>query len=212
MDHLLVVSSCNGISDSILQPLRAAGWIVTVTADIVSAKRLLQTTEVTGVLVELKPDHQLERLKILRFVREFCPHTMVVVLYSGTNAIAAATGPALVQTFDAVGGMGVDRQDSRPSNRLTPAQRRIAELVAQAFPNREIARRLKLKEQSVRNELSRIFKKMGIWSRTELAVCLRMEKHGLAENTSETWKTQKRALRGGVDQERIRLNGGTASV
>src|SRR4029077_10443678 len=56
---------------------------------------------------------------------------------------------------------------------LSPAQKRIAELVAQAYPNREIARRLKIKEQSVRNELSRIFKKMGVWNRVELALLMR---------------------------------------
>ena len=56
---------------------------------------------------------------------------------------------------------------------LSPAQKRIAELVAQAYPNREIARRLRIKEQSVRNELSRIFKKMGVWNRVELALLMR---------------------------------------
>ena len=49
----------------------------------------------------------------------------------------------------------------------------FAELVAQAYPNREIARRLKIKEQSVRNELSRIFRKMGVWNRVELALLMR---------------------------------------
>jgi DNA-binding NarL/FixJ family response regulator len=59
---------------------------------------------------------------------------------------------------------------------LNRTQQRIAELVAQGYGNRQIASRLNLREQSVRNEVSRIFKKTGIANRVELA--LRM--HGLS--------------------------------
>jgi hypothetical protein len=66
--------------------------------------------------------------------------------------------------------------------------------VAQAYPNREIAQRLKIKEQSVRNELSRIFRKMGIWNRVELALLLRKgEQQGdtpaVQSPSDEHWKT-----------------------
>jgi len=59
---------------------------------------------------------------------------------------------------------------------LNGTQKRIAELVAQGYGNRQIASLLNLREQSVRNEVSRIFKKTGIANRVELA--LRM--HGLS--------------------------------
>ena len=81
-----------------------------------------------------------------------------------------------------------------PQNNLTPWQKRIAELVAQAYPNREIARKLQIKEQSVRNELSRIFKKMGVWNRVELALLMRNDPAGAAAaNGSKPWTQVKPA-------------------
>ena len=58
---------------------------------------------------------------------------------------------------------------------LSPKQVCIAALIAQGYPNRDIASRLHLREQSVRNEVSRIFKKTGIANRVQLALRV----HGL---------------------------------
>lgn len=189
MDHLLVVATTNGVPDSILQALRFAGWRLTVTADIISAKQILQKGEIAAVMVDLKGNHDPERLKILRFVQEFCPNTMVIMMHSDVNSVASLSGAKLVHTLDSVGDamLQADKSASLDLFRLSPAQKRIAELVAQAYPNREIARRLKIKEQSVRNELSRIFRKMGIWNRVELALLLR--KQAAAENVNEPWRT-----------------------
>jgi DNA-binding CsgD family transcriptional regulator len=192
MDHLLVVASPNGIPEGILQSLRLAGWRITVTADIVSAKQLVQKGGVAGVMVDLKTDHDPERLKILRFVHEFCPNTMVIMLHSGVNSVTQIAGAKLVQTLDSIGDAHPvpQRSPSLDLYHLSPAQKRIAELVAQAYPNREIARKLKIKEQSVRNELSRIFRKMGIWNRVELALLLRQQEVAAPEHSAEPWKTQ----------------------
>ena len=161
-----------------------------MTADITSAKQLLQKGSIAGVIVDLNADHDPERLKILRFVHEFCPNTMVMMLHSGLDGVANLAGTKLVQTLDTV-------SDARPRStacldlyRLSPAQKRIAELVAQAFPNREIARKLKIKEQSVRNELSRIFRKMGIWNRVELALLMRKEEAVAVQEQKEPWNTE----------------------
>jgi DNA-binding CsgD family transcriptional regulator len=192
MDHLLVVASSKGIPESILQSLRLAGWGITVAADITSAKQLLQKRNVAGVIVDLSTNHDPERLKILRFVHEFCPNTMVMMLHSGMDAAAYPPGASLVETLDAMGDAGPRLQSdgTRDLHHLSPAQRRIAELVAQAFPNREIARKLKIKEQSVRNELSRIFRKMGIWNRVELALLMRKEEAPGTQSQTEPWKTE----------------------
>lgn len=192
MDHLLVLASPSGIPESLLQSLRSAGWRITVTADIVSAKQLLQKGEVAGVMVDLKTDHDPERLKILRFVQEFCPNTMVIMLHSSINAVTQIAGTKLVQTMDTIGEVRPMAQKSASLDlyRLSPAQKRIAELVGQAYPNREIAKKLHIKEQSVRNELSRIFRKMGIWNRVELALLLRKQEEPVPEHVNEPWKTQ----------------------
>ena len=61
---------------------------------------------------------------------------------------------------------------------LTPAERRIAALVAEGRTNREVAAALYLREHTVATALTRVYRKLGVRSRTELARLL-------AEETSE---------------------------
>lgn len=174
MDHLLVVPLQQSAPESFLNSLRQAGWRISVTSDVLRAKQLLQQGDVAGVVLEFNSaTHDPDRFKVLRFIHEFCPGTLVIMLNSGAEAFtAASTGLA-----QAINSMEDVRSEAEPHildlYNLSPAQKRIAELVAQAYPNREIARRLRIKEQSVRNELSRIFKKMGVWNRVELALLMR---------------------------------------
>jgi DNA-binding CsgD family transcriptional regulator len=51
---------------------------------------------------------------------------------------------------------------------LTPSERRVARLVTDALTNREIAEQLFVSEKTVEAHLSRVFRKLGIRSRTEL--------------------------------------------
>jgi DNA-binding CsgD family transcriptional regulator len=174
MDHLLVVPIQQGVPENFLNSLRQAGWRVSVTADVLRAKQLLQQGDVAGIVLEFNSTtHDPNRFKVLRFVHEFCPGTLVIMLNSGAEAYSTA-GTGLVQTLNS---MEDACSEAEPQvldlYKLSPAQKRIAGLVAQAYPNREIARRLRIKEQSVRNELSRIFKKMGVWNRVELALLMR---------------------------------------
>jgi DNA-binding CsgD family transcriptional regulator len=179
MDHLLVVPLQQGVPESFLNSLRQAGWRVTITSDVLRAKQLLQQGDVAGVVLEFNPaNHDPDRFKVLRFIQEFCPGTLVIMLNSGAEAFTAAS-TGLVQALNSIEDV---RSEAEPHMldlyNLSPAQKRIAELVAQAYPNREIARRLRIKEQSVRNELSRIFKKMGVWNRVELALLMRNGQSG----------------------------------
>jgi DNA-binding NarL/FixJ family response regulator len=52
---------------------------------------------------------------------------------------------------------------------LTPAEQRIAELVAQGLTNREVAKELVIAAHTVETALTRIYHKLGLRSRTELA-------------------------------------------
>lgn len=52
---------------------------------------------------------------------------------------------------------------------LSPREREIAALVARGMCNKEIARELALRNQTVRNTLTKVYRKTGIRTRTELA-------------------------------------------
>ena len=55
-----------------------------------------------------------------------------------------------------------------PSNQLTPTEQRIAQLVGEGKKNREVADVLLISVKTVEANLSRIFHKLGVRSRTEL--------------------------------------------
>lgn len=175
MDQLLILPLKHGVQENLLTSLRQAGWRITVTVDLVRAKQLLQKREVAALILEINPaEHDADRLKILRFVQEFCRGTLVILLHAGAETVTS-TAHHFVQSLNNVSDVRAEIQERAKFDlyQLSPAQRRIAEYVAQAYPNKEIARSLKIKEQSVRNELSRIFKKMGVWNRVELALLMR---------------------------------------
>lgn len=56
------------------------------------------------------------------------------------------------------------------SARLTPRERQISRALAAGATNREIAVRLGLREQTVKNRLTVIYGKLGVRNRLELAV------------------------------------------
>jgi DNA-binding CsgD family transcriptional regulator len=55
---------------------------------------------------------------------------------------------------------------------LTPAEQRVAALVAEGKTNREVASTLFLGESTVEKHLTHIYAKLGVRSRTELARAL----------------------------------------
>ena len=54
--------------------------------------------------------------------------------------------------------------------RLTAVEQRLMDLVMRGATNREIAARLGLSEQTVKNRLSRVYRKVGVRNRVELAL------------------------------------------
>ena len=59
-----------------------------------------------------------------------------------------------------------------PVVKLTPREREIIEAILSAASNRAIADRLGISEQSVKNRLTGLYKKLGVASRVELILVL----------------------------------------
>lgn len=53
---------------------------------------------------------------------------------------------------------------------LTPREKEIIDLVAQGYLNKQIAYNLRVGEQTIKNHLSKIFRKLGVNNRTGAVV------------------------------------------
>jgi DNA-binding CsgD family transcriptional regulator len=64
----------------------------------------------------------------------------------------------------------IETSDMERTTALTPQESRVAKLAAAGFRNREIAERLGLSAKTVEWTLTRVYRKLGLRSRTELAL------------------------------------------
>ena len=88
-------------------------------------------------------------------------------VYEGEIWLDAKTTAAVMRQFASPSEPNPrDRDKPRLSNR----EREIVALVAQGFKNKEIAERMFISEQTVKNHLHNIFDKLGVSDRLELAL------------------------------------------
>jgi DNA-binding NarL/FixJ family response regulator len=92
-------------------------------------------------------------------------------VYSGEIWLDSHTTAAVMRQFaspaDALGGMGGKSRERSP---LSTREREIVQLVAQGYKNKEMAEKMFISEQTVKNHLHNIFDKLGVSDRLELAL------------------------------------------
>lgn len=88
-------------------------------------------------------------------------------VHEGEIWLDSRTTAAVMRQFAAPGDIG-PRERDKP--RLSNREREIVALVAQGFKNKEIAERMFISEQTVKNHLHNIFDKLGVSDRLELAL------------------------------------------
>jgi DNA-binding NarL/FixJ family response regulator len=80
----------------------------------------------------------------------------------------AAVMRQFATTTEAAGGNGSGK--SRERSPLSTREREIVQLVAQGYKNKEMAEKMFISEQTVKNHLHNIFDKLGVSDRLELAL------------------------------------------
>jgi DNA-binding NarL/FixJ family response regulator len=86
---------------------------------------------------------------------------------------------------------GRSSRGDNEAGRLTAHQRAIAELVANGHTNRETGEHLGISAKTVEWNLSRIYRRLGLRSRTELAACLLRPRLDSARRLDGTGRNQK---------------------
>jgi DNA-binding NarL/FixJ family response regulator len=92
-------------------------------------------------------------------------------VYSGEIWLDSHTTAAVMRQFASPGEMlGAHPARNRERSPLSQREREIVSLVAQGYKNREMAEKMFISEQTVKNHLHNIFDKLGVSDRLELAL------------------------------------------
>jgi DNA-binding NarL/FixJ family response regulator len=83
-----------------------------------------------------------------------------------TMTVPTATAPDMVPTEATRPPQG----PATPSPPFSPREREIVAYITKGYSNREIAARMGLRTQTVKNHLCRIYRKLGLPNRVQLAV------------------------------------------
>src|SRR5882724_1947664 len=177
-----------GQSETISQTLSAAKKF---TADILIFESALATDPVEAVadmvrqspslrlvVVTPEPDQELT-LELLRrgahgvVSREVEPELLVDCLRKVSEGHPWLDSRGVQWVLEAFRGQGVRPVSQRPKVQLTPKESLIVSCVTQGMKNKEIALRVGTTEQVVKNYLRKVYDKLGVADRLELALfCL----------------------------------------
>src|SRR5256714_8200952 len=154
-------------------------------ADAVS-DLLRQSLKCRLVVVLQEPDQEMT-LELFRrgahgiVCREVEPETLVDCLRKVAAGEPWLDSRGIAWVLDAFRTQGLRPTGSRPKVQLTPKETLIVSCVTQGMKNKEIALRVGTTEQGVKNYLRKVYDKLGVADRLELALyCLN---HHVVDNT-----------------------------
>jgi DNA-binding NarL/FixJ family response regulator len=97
-------------------------------------------------------------------------------VYAGEIWLDSNTTAAVIRQFASpsdfptIHGGGGNGKSSRERAQLSTREREIIILIAQGYKNKEIAEKMFITEQTVKNHLHNVFDKLGVSDRLELAL------------------------------------------
>jgi DNA-binding NarL/FixJ family response regulator len=150
--------------------------------DGLSALQVLQqTNKRTKVIVLTASEDKNEFVQAMKLgcsgivLKQTAPELIVKSIrkvYGGEIWLDSNTTAAVMRQFaspsDIASGAGPGK--SRERSPLSQREREIVQLVAQGFKNKEMAEKMFISEQTVKNHLHNIFHKLGVSDRLELAL------------------------------------------
>ncbi len=208
MTRILIADDHPFIIEGVQAFLAGTGYeVVARVADGEAALKALAAASPDILILDIQMPERggIEVLRELRARRDMRPvvlltgtlndQRLIDAVQLGANGIIlkAGTQKHLVECLDAVRAgqrwiepallqraldLAMAGAPDNPFNKLTPRERSIVELVAEGDRNREIAERLAMSESTVKLHLHRIFDKLGVTNRTELALLARRRTDG----------------------------------
>jgi DNA-binding NarL/FixJ family response regulator len=167
--------------------------VVAVSAGGPELLRLCAAMSADVVLIDLELS-RVDGIDLVRVIAAECPNTRTLALTSNPDwrvrpaMIAGAAGVLLKDTSPEairaavhsvhLGDQVLCKEAARyvlgqdPSSHLTPREAAVLKMVAQGANNAEIAVQLQLGQKTVRNYVSRIYRKLDLHDRTQIATYL----------------------------------------
>src|ERR1700692_3987492 len=141
---------------------------------------LQQTNKRTRVIVLTASEDKNEFVQAMKLgcsgivLKQTAPDLIVKSIrkvHSGEIWLDSHTTAAVMGAFAAPGDSSPGHSSkTREPSPLSQREREIVQLVAQGFKNKEMAEKMFISEQTVKNHLHNIFDKLGVFDRLELAL------------------------------------------
>src|SRR5262245_52844232 len=141
---------------------------------------LQQTNKRTRVIILTASEDKNEFVQAMKLgcsgivLKQTAPELIVKSIrkvHGGEIWLDSHTTAAVMRQFAAPGEIGgTNAGKSRERSPLSHREREIVQLVAQGYKNKEMAEKMFISEQTVKNHLHNIFDKLGVSDRLELAL------------------------------------------
>jgi pimeloyl-ACP methyl ester carboxylesterase/DNA-binding CsgD family transcriptional regulator len=149
-----------------------------IAAELLEARALVDVTELLGrlrtpTLVVHSRDDAVVPIAEGRLLAAEIPDAQFVELDSKNHVLLEhepAWGRFREAVLEFVGLEGVDRGEDPAFAALSPREREVLGLIAEGLGNSQIAERLSISEKTVRNHVTNLFDKLGVWSRAQAIV------------------------------------------
>ena len=172
VDDLLARAHRSGNPNAVAVAERCRGLVLAARGDVVAAIEAMEAALAAHEQRRLEPEVARTLLELGALQRRAKRKNAAKQSLERALAMFEPMGAAMwvARARDELGRIGLRR--AVVSDGLTPAQQRVAELVAAGMSNREIASTLFMSLRSVESHLTKVYRELGVKSRVQLVASL----------------------------------------